>query len=240
MEPNPTWSGWAAWIGRDPEPGTIYKEIVDMRASRRVWEGMQAIIDVSPQDAKKYGTFHSWMNGNYVRSQGMAVRRQVEVDDDVVSLGRLLDRIAKSPNVLSRERYLAELHPTTPELGNEFFDDLVGPGARAIDAATPLADLARLRDGTARVRDWVSNEVAHYNKNTGEFSSGLTFGDIHAAMDLIFEIYNRYNQLILGSTTAGSVTMPPWEHVFTVQWIPSEEDYVRVAQTQQDTDNRRM
>ena len=118
--------------------------------------------------------------------------------------------------------------------------DLVGLGARAIDPATPLADLARLRDGTASVREWVSNEVAHYNKNTGEFSSGLTFGDVHAAMDLIFEIYNRYNQLILGTTTAGSVTMPPWEHVFTVPWIPSEEDYVRVAQTQRETDNRRM
>lgn len=40
------------------------------------------------------------------------------------------------------------LHPTTPDLGNEFFDALVGPGAKALDAATPLADLERLREGT--------------------------------------------------------------------------------------------
>lgn len=25
----------------------------------------------------------------------------------------------------------------------------------------------------------MSNEVAHYNKNTGEFSEDLTFGDVH-------------------------------------------------------------
>jgi len=96
-----------------------------MRTSRRVWEGFQTIVGVAPEEARKYGTFHSWVNGNYVRSQGVAVRRQVEVADDVVSLGRLLDRIAKSPKVISRERYLAELHPTTPGLGNEFFDKLV-------------------------------------------------------------------------------------------------------------------
>lgn len=170
---------------------------------------------------------------------GLAVRRQVDVDDDIVSLGRLLDRIAKSPSIVSRERYLAELHPATPDLGNEFFDALVGPGAKALDAATPLADLQRLRGGTAKVREWISNEVAHYNTKTGQFSEGLTFGDVHEAMDLIFGIFNRYNQLILGRTVAGSVSMPPWEAVFRVSWIPDDNAYRRVALAQQQADERR-
>lgn len=237
---NPTWRKWAEWLGEDPEPGTIYKDVLDMRAARRVWEGFQAIVGVAPEEARKFGTFHSWVNGNYVRSQGLAVRRQVDVDDDVVSLGRLLDRIAKSPGVLSRERYLAELHPTTPDLGNEFFDALVGPGAKALDAATPLADLKRLREETMKVRDWVSNEVAHYNAKTGQFSEGLTFGSVHEALDLIFEIFNRYNQLIYGRTIAGSVGMPPWEAVFRVLWIPDDDAYRRVALAQQEADGRRM
>jgi len=240
VRPNPTWQKCAEWLGEDPKPGTIYKDVIDMRAARRVWEGFQAIVGVAPEDARKYGTFHSWVNGNYVRSQGLAVRRQVDVDDDVVSLGRLLDRIAKSPSVFSRQRYLAELHPTTPDLGNQFFDALVGPGAKALDAATPLADLEGLSGGTAKVRDWVSNEVAHYNAKTGQFSQGLTFGDVHEAMDLIFEIFNRYTQLIYGRTIAGSVTMPPWEAVFRVAWIPDEDAYQHVALAQQQADDRRI
>lgn len=239
VRPNPTWQKWAEWLGDDPKPGTIYKDVLDMRAARRVWEGFQTIVGVAPEDARQYGTFHSWVNGNYIRSQGSAVRRQVDVDDDVVSLGRLLDRIAKSPRVLSRDRYLAELHPTTPDLGNEFFDALVAPGAKALDAATPLADLERLREGTDKVRSWVSNEVAHYNAKTGQFSEGLTFGDVHQAMDLVFEIFNRYNQLIYGRTVAGSVSMPPWEAVFRVAWIPDDEAYRRVALAQQQADERR-
>jgi hypothetical protein len=94
LKPNPTWDQWAVWLGQEPVPGTIYKDIVDMRSSRRVWEGLQAIVGVAPEKARKYGTYHSWVNGNYIRSQGMAIRRQVDVADDVVSLGRLLDRIA--------------------------------------------------------------------------------------------------------------------------------------------------
>jgi hypothetical protein len=240
VEADPTWDQWAAWLGREPKPGTIYKDVVDMRAARRVWEGFQTIVGGAPEDARKYGTFHSWVNGNYIRSQGLAIRRQVDLSDDVVSLGRLLDHIAKFPTVLSRERYLGELHPTTPDMGNEFFDALAGPGAKSINPATPLAHLDELRQGTAKVRNWVSNEVAHYNKKTGEFSEGLTFGDVHEAMDLIFQVLNHYNRLILGSTTAGSVTMPPWEAVFRVAWIPDEDAYRHVAQTQQETDDARM
>jgi hypothetical protein len=240
MKPNPTWNQWAAWLGKDPVPGTIFKDVVDMRAARRVWEGFQTIVGVAPEGARKFGTFHTWVNGNYIRSQGLAVRRQVDVADDVVSLGRLLDHIAKFPTVLSRKRYLAELHPTTPDLGNEFFDSLVGPGEKSIDPATPLSDLERLRQGTDKVKNWASNEIAHYNKRTGEFSEGLMFGDVHKAMDLIFEILNHYNRLILGSTTSGSVTMPPWEAIFREAWIPDEDTFRHVMHVQQETDDARM
>jgi hypothetical protein len=240
VEANPTWDRWAAWLGSEPKAGTIYKDVVDMRSARRVWEGFQAIVGVAPEDARKYGTFHSWVNGNYIRSQGLAVRRQVEVADEVVSLGHLLDRISKSPDVLSRERYLAELHPTSRELGNEFFDELVGLRAKAIDRATPLTHLQQLRERTAKVTNWVSNEVAHYNKKTGEFSEGLMFGDVHEAMDLIFETLNHYTRLILGTTISSSVSMPPWEAVFRVRWIPDDDAYGHVVQTQQETDAKRM
>ena len=82
---------------------------------------------------------------------------------DVVTLGRLLDRIAKNPKVVTRQRYLARLHPLTADLGNEFFDELVGSGADVLDPATPLEHLAELRTETAEVRDWVNKELAHYD-----------------------------------------------------------------------------
>jgi hypothetical protein len=38
---------------------------------------------------------------------GSAIRRQVDVRDDVVSLGRLVDRVWRYPTVLSRKRFIA-------------------------------------------------------------------------------------------------------------------------------------
>ena len=239
VRPDPNWNKWAEWLGDGPGQVTIYGDLHGLRAARRVWEGFQTIVYVAPDEAKKYGNFHSFLDQSYIRSQGLGVRRQVEVSDDVVSLGRLLDRISKSPSVVTRERYLAELHPRRPDLGNQFFDELVSPGAKALDATTPLAHLEKLRIETVEVREWVNKEVAHYDRDTGKFSERLTFGDVHRGIDLLFETMNYYQQLLRGVTISGSVTMAPWEAVFRVRWIPDDGSWQYVVRTQQETDDRR-
>lgn len=210
-----------------------------MRAARLLWEGFQAIVGVAPDRAKEYPTFHSWFNDSYARSQGLAIRRQVEDRDDVVSLGRLLSQIAKTPNVLTRERYLFERHPNNKRLGNEFFDMLTSPGAKAIDPEMPRRDLERLRDETFKVREWVNKEVAHWDQKTGTFSEGLTYADVHQGIDLIFDVMTPYRQLLLGDTIDVGVTMPPWQACFTVPWIPTEEALATVARVMQEHDDRR-
>lgn len=240
VKPNPTWNRWADWLGRDPRPGTIYKDVVDMMAARQIWEGFNAIVGRAPDQARKYGTFHSWFHASYLRSQGLAIRRQVEVRNDVVSLGRLLDRIAKAPRVLSRNRYLAELHPDDHRMGNEFFDALTSPGAKAIDPQLPRRELKHLQDESRRIKVWVDKEVAHYDPKTGTFSQELTFGDIHQAIDLIFSTMNRYMQLIHGTTIAPSVTMPPWPAVFRVAWLPDDAAWREVMQAVAQTENKRF
>jgi hypothetical protein len=55
------------WLGKNPNPGTIYKDVVDMMASRQVWESFNTIVGSAPDRACKYGTFHSWLNSSYAR-----------------------------------------------------------------------------------------------------------------------------------------------------------------------------
>jgi len=239
MKSNPDWKRWADWLGRGPTKGTIYYDVVfNMRAARQIWEGFQAIVGVAPDRAKEFSTFHSWFNDSYARSQGLAIRRQVDVRPDVVSLGRLLTQIAKAPNVLTRERYL-ELHPHGKRLGDEFFDELTSPGAKAIDPEMPRRDLERLHAETAKIREWVNKEVAHWDQKTGTFSEGLTYADVHHGIDLIFDVMMPYRQLILGDTIDVGVTMPPWYAVFTVPWIPNKEALESVHRVMQEHDDRR-
>jgi hypothetical protein len=239
MNTDPNWTEWAEWLGKDGEPGPISKEVFGMLAARQMWESFQDIVSNAPRDARKHRVFHSWFNASYLQAQGLAVRRQADADSSVVSLGRLLVRVAKSPGVLSRERYLSERSPDDQGLGNEFFDKLVGLGADALDASVPRADFKRLQGETAKVRKWVDKEVAHYDRKAGVFGQGLTFDDIHRSIDVIFETYNRYCQLILGTTVLGAVVLQPWEANFKVAWL-DEGAFQRVRHAALERERGRM
>jgi hypothetical protein len=222
MNRDPNWERWVKWLGRSPDRGTIYGDVLGLQAARHVWNGFQDITYVAPDEGKKYGTFHSLFNQNYIRAQGLGVRRQVEVRKDVVSLGRLLDGVAKNAGAVTRRRFLHELYAEESDFGNEFFDELAGPGLSVLDPAIPRGQLDRLESETKQVREWVSKEVAHFDPATGSFSEQLTFGDVHRCVDLLFETMNFYHQLLLGQTVDDRVTMAPWEAVFRVQWIPDD------------------
>jgi len=47
MKPDPTWNKWSAWLGNEPQPGTIYKDVVDMMVARQIWESFNAIVGVA-------------------------------------------------------------------------------------------------------------------------------------------------------------------------------------------------
>jgi hypothetical protein len=240
MAADTRWQEWVGWLGKEAKEGTVTRDVYGMLVARQIWETFQEIVAVAPGPAKKYGTFHSWFNASYLQAQGLGVRRQVDVRRDVVSLARLLGSIARSPSVLSRERFLAELYPNDPRDGNEFFDELVSPGADSIDDSVVREELSRLESGTAKVKTWIDKEVAHYDRNTGQFGEDLTFGDVHEAVDLIFDVYSRYCALLLGSQVLRFVAMQPWEVIFRHPWIADDDALRHVRQALREKEQRRL
>jgi hypothetical protein len=241
MAADPRWQEWVGWLGKEPKPGTIMRDVYGMIAARQIWETFQEIVVVAPDPAKKYGTFHSWFNASYLHAQGLAVRRQVDVKKGVVSLARLLGSVARSPGVVSRERFVAELYPDDPRDGNGDFDRLVGQGVNALSRRVVRDELKDLANGTAKVKTWIDKEVAHYDRNTGQFSEGLTFDDVHEAVDLIFDVYSRYCALLLGSQVLRFVAIQqPWEAVFRHPWIPDDDALRHVRQAAREKEQGRL
>jgi hypothetical protein len=160
----------------------------------------------------------------------------------VSSLGRLLDQIAKAPDVVSRSRYVDLLSPMDHKQGNEFFDALTSPGARTIDPAVPLAQLERIREETRTIRNWIDTSVAHLDQRTWTFEldTSFTFVDLDRAIDSLFTTMNRYTQLLLGRAVVGSVSMPPWEAVFRVPWIPDDDAWRNLRETIDSRDRVRL
>jgi hypothetical protein len=111
------WQTWREWLGGEPTGQTIFAEVVEMLAFRKIWQGFAMIQDTAPEKVRENDMFQWWLRWNYARSMGSSIRRQTDVRNDVVSLGRLIDRIWRYPTVLSRNRVVAG-----------WFDQLAGEG----------------------------------------------------------------------------------------------------------------
>lgn len=213
------WARWTGWLE------TIYHDVVGMLASRQIWRHVNETLGSAPTEVtSRGGMFQSWMFTGYKETQALAVRRQTDVRTDVVSLGRLIQEVAAFPQVISRDRFLASHRPDDRGMAQGFYDNLVGAGLSSLPRAAPEADLARLSAGVEHIRTWVDKEIAHWDPRRGEFSAGLTFGDLHASIDLIFEMMNRYRCLLAIGNVHDEVGLPPgWTRVFEWAWAPQAE-----------------
>ena len=172
-----------------------------------------------PEQARKNATFVLWLRWNYARSMGSAIRRQTDVRDDVVSLGRLIDRVWRYPTVFTRTRFVNMQGIDEADMVNGWFDDLAGTGDY-VNPEIPAQDMEDLREKTAVVRGWVNKAIAHKDA-TGRDPPPLS--EIHSCIDVIFELFNKYGQLIRGVSTSKDVVMPIWPVVFRTQWIPDDQ-----------------
>jgi hypothetical protein len=59
------------------------------------------------------------------------------------------------------------------------------------------------------------------------------------AVDLVADLFGKYEQLILGFAVHSGVVMEPWPHVFTVPWIADREASPREVMTKLDESERR-
>jgi hypothetical protein len=126
IDPDAEWRTWREWLGVEPTGQTIYAEVVEMLSFRKIWQGFAMIHDAAPEQARKNATFVLWLRWNYARSMGSAIRRQTDVRDDVVSLGRLIDRVWRYPTVLTRTRFVNMQGIDEADVVNGWFDDLAG------------------------------------------------------------------------------------------------------------------
>jgi hypothetical protein len=210
---------WAEWLGREGGRPSIQSDVVGMLASRHVWDSFNIAYGEASTEARKNATFQSWLTQNYLRAQGLGVRRQTDTRDDVISLSRLIQDVAEYPQSLSRDQFYLETsgHNSRKSADAEF-GRVVGPGA-FIDPHIPTTDLADLRSRTKKVRTMVTKEYARYDPGMDQFSQGVTFGDLHSAIDVIVQLARKYRSMILGTDFMPEVMMTPWEGIFTVPWI---------------------
>ncbi len=112
------WRRWRTWLR-----GGIRQDVMTMLASRQVWRRYSELVQPAPQLVQRNRTFHTWVTHNYLDGIGTGIRRQTDLREDVIALARLLHRVARYPQALSRDRFASDDESESRLSADEAFDE---------------------------------------------------------------------------------------------------------------------
>lgn len=212
------WIKWIEVIRKDTESILLNKDI-----HNRYLEIVKANKEIqSPSD------FHEWTIRNYGSYVVMAIRRQLDKDDDVISLKRLLTELKESPQSLTKA-WFRTLYKDTPNNGPipmEAFADgdfeSHASNLEYFDPAVADADIAKLETLGKAITKYANKQIAHRTK----VEVSLTFSEINKFLEEFETVVKKY---ILLLTASGYSSLTPvfqydWEVIFTKVWIKPHAD----------------
>jgi AbiU2 len=229
---------WERWF----EHG-ITNDLYTMHLERFAWKRMEEIARENPDLNGTESYLWEFLFDIYAKTQAAAVRRQADTDPQAASLGRLIWEVEKTPDLLTRDWWIglwkeAEDDAYWKQVAEKAWaDQFAGTVGDHMDPAVAAADLAKLRDGSRKVKEYVDQNVAHLDARTLPGGGGappdapkrkgseLTLNEVHDAIDLIGDLFKKYGNLL---TAAAWADLTPaiqhdWEAVFRVPWIRPRE-----------------
>ncbi len=208
-----------------------------MNHHRQIWRGIARIIE--EHGALPPSAYWEHYFDVYAETQASAVRRQADTHPDVASLAKLVSEVSGDVKQLTPEWWIGlwsiqESDEHERALARRQWDDEFGGAVGVhLDPAIPAADLGRLIEGSASVKEHVDTHVAHSEdsgpvpEDPGETApeETLTLNEVHDAIDVIGEVFTRYYLLF---EAAGMVALEPqiqhdWLAPFREPWIRGDD-----------------
>jgi len=219
---------WIEWCRKFDE---LRDQMLDLHHSRRMWRTVQAMINAH-QDLRSSGIVLYWLTQCYSAFQLIAVRKQTDPDKRSISLWQLLDLLARTPNIASREHFIAELkaEPLRARylhLHAPAFEIFAEPGQPFVSRKIVGADRDRLTADVAKAKAVVNKLVAHH-QDVAKFTDALptiTWGELDIAIDTIGELYTKYYSLRYPGQTLSNLEpdLPiGWDRIFETAWKPPD------------------
>ena len=191
---------WDRWLE------TIRAEVYRLHVNHHTFHRIRQFALDNPafmtQGALATNAFWPFLHETFVHYAAVAVRRQCEVDTQVISLARLLDEIAENADLYQRDAFVAartvrggsKIEEETAQRANAFFDVFALGSGPEVDPLTVLMDLAHLHDSSQEIRRFADRRVAHFDKRETSLISDLSLVD--EPIERISETLVRYHWLV--------------------------------------------
>jgi len=206
----------------------IHRDIVTLTHNRRMFREIMKIIQSNPHLPRTNVAF-GWMIDGYVALATTAFRRQVDRDEGVISLARLLQQIVTSPEVITRTWFVSQYSEPAIRQADKDFDAFDPAGVGFLNPQGVREDLDQLLAAGRETQLFVNKYVAHRDKDVALGSAAnppqVTWGELDRAIDLLGHLLTDYELLL---NQAALVNVEPimqtdWQVVFRQPWIAGSD-----------------
>lgn len=212
---------WTRWID-----GTIKNNVLTMHLHRHAWRELAAILEKNPGLPESY--WWEFMLDTYATTQAVAVRRQTDPHPDAASLHNLVRDIRDDPSRLTADFWVDlwgdPTDPVEPVIARRQWQEHFGGAIEEhLDPAIPATDLERLTEAATSIRGYVDRHIAHAQSTAVPAEVTLRVADLHAAVDVIGDVFSRYYSLLTASTMIELVPViqHDWTAIFRQPWDPA-------------------
>ena len=201
----------------------IAAEVVELLINNYAFWQVQEVIRANKELQHAESVFFEWMVSVFAHSAAVGVRRQAALDDQSVSLHRLLVELQKYPHLVTREyhRNLFKNKSTrVQQLVDHAYDNYVGLGRTELDPARIQIDIDLLAAASKKIHHYTDRVVAHYDEK-GLRQPVPTFHDLSKCLLEMEELVLKYLELVKGES---KITLLPtflydWKSIFRTPWI---------------------
>jgi hypothetical protein len=206
----------------------IEEEFSDVLMNNYIFAEVQKVIESNERLANTGNHFFVYMGRSFADSLVLAVRRQLDTRNDVISLHRLLNDLTKPPLVFTRDYFLwfwkVKLCPIashiTLEVGRKTFDELVGPDKSHLERKQIQSDISVLKLRSQLLIDYANHHLAHYSDKPPLRVYPKSI-DLSEAIDDIHRLIRKYYTLLTGTilNDFAPTFLYDWKAIFTFPWI---------------------
>ena len=210
---------WTRWID-----GSIKNNVLAMHLHRDAWREVAAILEQNPGLPESY--WWEFMLDTYATTQAVAVRRQADRDPQTASLRNLCAELADDASRITRDFWLGLWQEPEDQFmrmlaERQWAENFGGGVGDHLDPDLPTADLERLVEAAGSIKDFVDRHIAHSQSSAVPANVTLQVRDLHNAIDVIGEVFQRYYSLL---TASSMVVLVPviqhdWKAIFRQPWM---------------------
>lgn len=187
---------WREWMK------AMWTQLAQAYLHQQVWTEVRDAIAERYREADQ--TFLWSYTRVYAQAQVMMVRRFADTNPTSQSLWVVIDKLERSPGVMSMPRYV-EVRARSDDASDvaeaeEEFRRLFGDGGDELDIGMLTRDKDRLRTDLERALTYGDRVVAHFDRRAAV--STLTFKELGDAVEDLARLWTHYEHLLTGSFTS--------------------------------------